>query len=109
MNLKSRSSNHIKVSFSFQYQRGQSIFLKNASNNGASSLIGFNERHDSAADLHSIKSNQSGINSKQFNADDFGVSTELRNKDNKNKYNLDIWRSDAIPLDRRVPDSRPKE
>ncbi|GFS18670.1 polypeptide N-acetylgalactosaminyltransferase [Elysia marginata] len=58
---------------------------------------------------------RSGVNQSNgglYNADDFGVGSELRNlrnRDSKDKYNLNIWKSETIPLDREVPDSRPEE
>ncbi|RUS84775.1 hypothetical protein EGW08_007459, partial [Elysia chlorotica] len=99
----------LQLMWSIGHKSQNKEYSKGTKNNGLSAYLDFQEKFRSAGESYSFQSyiNQSGYNW-QINADDFGVGSELRKKDSLIKYNLDIWRSDTIPLDRKVPNSRPE-
>ncbi|GFO11148.1 polypeptide n-acetylgalactosaminyltransferase [Plakobranchus ocellatus] len=59
-------------------------------------------------ELNNSSTSRNGAANYSFDDGDRWLS-DILSKESEKKYNLNIWRSDAIPLDRDVPDSRPEE
>ena len=74
-------------------------------------MVNFQGEHDDAKRLPKISLNRSANSTigGMYSVDDFGISSDLWIKESKINYNLNIWKSETVPLNRRVPDSRPEE